>query len=132
MKSKIEIVKSELKELKSLAHKIESMIKAQKTFDKLKNDVLSCDSVSVGAKKRFVKKCSKISLEKAIDRYADLAIKYSNLIKGLSDFEQAIFIECYINGSTYTTIALKFNYSEEGIRKRLKKIIVKIAERYVS
>lgn len=131
MEKKIKIVKAELNELKLLAQKIKSIIEAQKTFDKLQSDVLSCDVISTEAKKRFAKKCSKISLQKTIDRYTALAEKYSNLIKELSDFEQAIFIEAYINGTTCVNIALKFDYSEEGIRKRLKKIIIKIAERYV-
>lgn len=126
MKNKAQ-VHSDLNRLKELSHKIQYFADAELKLNKL-CVVIEQSSASQRAKSRFNSCIKKISLQKHLEEYNDLMTKYSSLAKErLEPLERAIFIDAYINGATLKEIAEKAHYSESGVKKKLDKIIIKIA-----
>ena len=126
MKNKAQ-VHSDLNRLKELSHKIQYFADAELKLNKL-CVVIEQSSASQRAKSRFNSCIKKISLQKHLEEYNDLMTKYSSLAKErLEPLERAIFIDAYINGATLKEIAEKAHYSESGVKKKLDKIIIKLA-----
>ena len=132
MKNKIELVKSELKELKSLANRVKLALNSQDTFLKLQKEIFKSKKLSDKQRSKLCEKWSKTSLKTAIGKYIDLAFKYNRLTADFSRLDQTVFYEAYINGTSITAIAKQFYYSYEAVRKRLKKIKCLLADKYVS
>ena len=52
-----------------------------------------------------------------------MAMELANeILGGLSDLEQEIYIEALFEGSSYTDLAEKFNMTEEAVRKHVSRI----------
>lgn len=54
--------------------------------------------------------------------------KYQIATKSLDPINLAIFTERIINGKTFYQIGFSLGYSEEGVRKRWRKIIAELAK----
>ena len=123
----IALTRNDLNRLKELSHKIQYFAEAELKLNKL-CVVIEHSSASSKAKSRFNGCIKKVSLQKHLEEFNDLMIKYSSLAKErLEPLERAIFIDAYINGATLKEIAEKTYYSESGIKKKLDKIIIKLS-----
>ena len=121
-------IHNDLNRLKELAKKIQYFADAELKLNKL-CVVIEQSSASQKAKSRFNSCIKKVSLQKHLEEFNDLMTKYSSLAKKhLDPLERAIFIDAYINGATLKEIAEKTYYSESGIKKKLDKIIIKLAK----
>ncbi len=126
---KIDEVKKDLKNLKSYTHAISKLKETQethimrikmlermeenpkiKTIIKRERELLSTLDVA-----------TKISEAQAIEE------KYMDIIMALDPFDRSIILDAYINGLPYWKIGMSIGYSEEGVRKKISKIIKSIA-----
>lgn len=121
-------VHNDLNRLKELSKKIQFYAEAELKLNKL-CVAIEHSSASSKAKSRFNSCIKKVSLQKHLEEFNSLMLKYSALAKErLEPLERAIFIDTYINGATLKEIAEKTYYSESGIKKKLDKIIIKLAK----
>lgn len=126
MKNKTQ-VHNDLNRLKEISHKIKYFADAELKLNKL-CIIVEQSSASGKAKSRFNSCIKKVSLQKHLEEFNDLMVKYSSLAKErLEPLERAIFIDAYINGATLKEIAEKTYYSESSIKKKLTKIISKLS-----
>lgn len=127
MKNKAQ-VHNDLNRLKELSKKIQFCADAELKLSKFYNAVEK-SSASEKAKSRFYHSIEKVSLRKHLEEFNDLMTKYSSLAKKYLDhLERAIFIDTYINGAPLSEIAQKTHYSVSSIKKKLDKIIIKLAK----
>ena len=121
-------VHNDLNRLKELSKKIQFYADAELKLNKL-CVVIEHSSASSKAKSRFNSCIKKVSLQKHLEEFNDLMTKYSSLAKKhLDPLERAIFIDTYINGAPLSEIAQKTHYSVSSIKKKLDKIIIKLAK----
>ena len=120
-------VHNDLNRLKELSKKIQFYADAELKLNKL-CVVIEHSSASSKAKRRFNSCIKKVSLQKHLEEFNSLMLKYSSLAKErLEPLERAIFIDTYINGAPLKEIAEKAHYSESGIKKKLDKITSKLS-----
>ncbi len=121
-------VHNDLNRLKELSKKIQYLAGAEQKLSKL-HSAIEQSSASEKAKSRFNSCIKKISLQKHLEEFNTLMLKYSKSAKErLEPIERAIFIDTFINGTPIKEIAEKTHYSESGIKKKLDKITSKLAK----
>lgn len=126
---KIDLVRSELTELRKLARYIEYITSTQKALLKRKETVSALSKKLNEQKNISSIKRQNSGLKKSILRYKELLKKYSQFAEiSLSIIEQTLFFDYYVNLSPLETIAGKLHYSVSGIKKKIKVIIIKLAE----
>lgn len=120
---KREQIKSDLRQIRHLSHSIDTKISAKERLERQK--VLLKDAAETDKIERVI---SSLHIDEHIAKATTLEEKYISAIQKLSPTEQIIIVDSYINGLTYWQIGEKIGYSESGIKKRVNKIIEKIAE----
>ena len=91
---------------------LERMEKSDKTEELIKKEQRLLSSLDFTAK---------------IDKALILESKYMEIITSLNPLDRTIILDAYINGLPYWKIGTSLGYSEEGIRKKISKIIKSIA-----
>ena len=69
-----------------------------------------------------------VDLAKCLQASAEIREKYIDAISKLDVENQTILIDSFVNGMSYRSIGRKLSYSEETIKKRVKKSIRQIVE----
>lgn len=130
MKSKINIVRKDLRALKSTSHAITRLIEAQgihfvriKALEKLPKsktvDILIEQERALAQDN---------GLEGQIEKSAKLEKKYSRALASLDVTDRAMVTDCFIKGEPYYKVAMNYGFSEGGLRKRIDRLIVQIAK----
>ena len=123
-------VKKDLRELKKYTHAIKQLESAQRTH---MARIKLLESVEGGDKiKRLIEREKALILStkapEVIEYACALEEKYMAVINSLPLIDRGIIVDCVINGTPYWKIGLQIGYSEEGVRKKISKIIAKIAQ----
>ncbi len=123
-------VKKDLRELKKYTHAIKQLEIAQKThLARIK--LLEAMQGSARACELIEKERALLSSDKPlylIESAIELEGKYRDAINALPLVDRGIIVDAFINGKPYWKIGTEIGYSEEGVRKRVSKIISKIAQ----
>ena len=123
-------VKSDLKNLRKAIKIIDAVMEAEnkhiKRLELLK--FLGQDEFTREEIERTERILQCYDAAKYISEANRLEEKYMGVINALEPIDRTIVLEGYINGNPYWKIGMKIGYSEEGIRKRMAKIIKQIAE----
>ena len=130
MKSKINIVRKDLRALKSTSHAITRLIEAQgihfvriKALEKLPKsktvDILIEQERALAQDN---------GLAGQIEKSAELEKKYSRALSSLDVTDRAMVTDCFIKGEPYYKVAMDYGFSEGGLRKRIDRLIVQIAK----
>ena len=126
---KIDEVKKDLKNLR-LYNRSVSKLKELKTTHEMRIKMLEKMGESEKAKEIIEREkalVSSLDFATKIDKALSLEEKYMGFITSLDPLERDIIIDTYINGHPYWKIGLEIGYSEEGVRKKVSKIIKGIA-----
>ena len=127
-KEKLQRVKTDLKELKKTVHLINTMIRTRNEYLYRIKLLSSLHREKSRAEARALTKALELmNIEEQIERANKTKEKYISAIYALPLTDKAIAIDYFLNGTPAVKIALSLSYSEDGIRKRLPKIINKIA-----
>lgn len=122
-------VRDDLRRLRKITHSIEAEMRSKELNEKRlellkRNEDKNKDEI---AKIEGILRC--IRLEEHIARASELEQRYMDAINALEEpLDRAIILRGYVNGEAYWKIARDIGYTEDGIKKRVKKIIDKIAK----
>ncbi|MBQ3018094.1 MAG: hypothetical protein IJD89_04025 [Clostridia bacterium] len=122
-------VKKDLRELKKLTHAsraIESAVDTHLARIKTLKNLPSSERISTLISKEEELLKSLNTLGKIEDAQL-LENKYMEAIMSLDPTDKTIALNTYINGVPYWKTGIELGFSEEGVRKRITKIIKKIA-----
>lgn len=125
----IEEVKKDLNELRKLTHAIKSLESAANTHKsriKLLSSLAQTDKIKelISKEEELLKN---IYGADKIEKAQSLEKIYMNAIMSLDPTDRSIALNTYINGLPYWKTGLEVGYSEEGVRKRIAKIVKQIA-----
>lgn len=124
-------VKSDLKNLKKAIKAIDAIMDAEnkhiKRLELLK--FLGQDEFTREETERTERILKTYDASKYISEANKIEEKYMGIINTLDPLDKTIILDGYINGNPYWKIGMRVGYSEEGIRKRVAKIIKLIAEK---
>lgn len=125
----IKEVKKDLNELRKLTHAIKSLESAANTHkSRIK---LLCALAQTDKIKELISKeeelLKNIYGADKIEKAQSLEKIYMNAIMSLDPTDRSIALNTYINGLPYWKTGLEVGYSEEGVRKRIAKIVKQIA-----
>ena len=123
-------VKNDLRELKKQVHAIKSLEIACKTHEariKLLSRLPKTNKTEelLRNEERLV---SELNAEYAFERAQELEKRYIGAISTLSPTDKAIMVSAFFSGEPYWKIGTELGFSEEGIRKRINKIVSAIAK----
>ena len=123
-------VKKDLRELKKHTHAVKQLESAQRMhFARIK--LLEALPKSEKTENLIEKEkllISSIDYQGVIEKSCTLEEKYMAAINTLPLVDRGMIVDAFINGTPYWKIGLEIGYSEEGVRKRVSKIISKIAQ----
>ncbi len=123
-------VKKDLRELKIHTHALKKLEMAQNThlarIKMLQRLEPTKEILSLIEKEKSLIKA--IDAEGRIKRAQELEEKYLDLLMALDPLDRSIMIDAFINGVPYFKIGLEIGYSDEGVRKKISKIIKKLAQ----
>ena len=118
-------IKKDLRQLKKTIHIIEAQREARERYEK-RIEALSRLAPTEKIKEQIEttkKIISLMDVDRYIDEASQLEEKYINAINTLSPIDKTIITESFLNGKPYWKIGLSLGYSEEGIRKKIDKIL---------
>ena len=125
----IKEVKKDLNELRKLTHAIkaiESAANMHKSRIKLLCNLAPSDKI----KELILKEEELLKTIYSADKIEEtqrLEKSYMNAIMSLDPTDRSIALNTYINGLPYWKTGLEVGYTEEGVRKRIAKIVKQIA-----
>lgn len=129
--AKIETVKKELRSLKNTNAIIRALERTQlshiKRIEMLRR--LDPSPQVLEAIKREEAMLGQLNISKYINESRTTEERYIDAINTLEPVDKAIILDSYINGRAYWQIGQKIGFSEEGVRKRVKKIISTLADK---
>lgn len=128
--SKINKVKRDLRALKSSSHAIERLIEAQGIrFVRIRALEAMPKSERITALiKKEREKINDPGLAREIEKNEVLERQYMSAISALDLTDRAIVTDCYLKGEPYYKLAMDYGFSESGMRKKLDRLIEKIAK----
>ena len=122
-------VRKDLRELKKHAHAIEKLQRVYQTHEariKMLKRLGENDKVKALIEKEE-SYISSIKLCEEIDNARLLEEKYMGAIVKLDPIDKSIILDACINGTPYWKVGYELGFSEEGVRKRINKILKAIA-----
>ena len=126
---KIEEVKRDLKSLKNYTLAINKLRETQETHImriKMLEKMQKSEKIN-SIIERERKLLSDLNIATKISEAQEIEEKYMKTILSLSPLDRSIILDAYINGQAYWKIGVAIGYSEEGVRKKISKIIKNIA-----
>lgn len=125
----IKEVKRDLNELRKLTHAIkaiESAADTHKSRIRLLSSLAQTDKIKELISKEEELLKSIYGADK-IEETQSLEKAYMDAIMSLDPTDRSIALNTYINGLPYWKTGLEVGYTEEGVRKRIAKIVKQIA-----
>ncbi|MBO5339226.1 MAG: hypothetical protein J6A96_05955 [Clostridia bacterium] len=126
---KAEEVKKDLKSLKNYTLAINKLRETQETHImriKMLEKMQKSEKIN-SIIERERKLLSDLDIATKISEAQEIEEKYMKTILSLSPLDRSIILDAYINGQAYWKIGVAIGYSEEGVRKKISKIIKNIA-----
>lgn len=120
-------IRRDLRSLRRLTHRINILLDAE-TRHRAR---LACLEMHGGADtdcNRLKTVIAALNTRDCINRATDIEVRYMTALMALEEVDRIILIDGYINGRAYWQIGRELGYSEDGIRKRAKAAIEKLAE----
>ena len=123
-------VKKDLRELKKHTHAIKQLESAQRMhlarIKLLEALPKSEKTENLIEKEKLL--ISSIDYQGVIEKSCTIEEKYMAAINALPLPDRGMIVDAFINGTPYWKIGLEIGYSEEGVRKKISKIISKISK----
>ena len=123
-------VRSDLRLLRKIQHSIDIQLEVEEGHKK--RLVLLMEKKQTQSVQEDINKLqdiiSKLNTEEYISRALAIEAKYIDAINKLEPLDRTIIMDGYINGKAYWKLGNKIGYTEQGIQKRVNKILVNIAK----
>ena len=131
MEKKIRQIRSDLRELRKLAHSIESSLAVKETHERRKAYLCSLEQTAeiVQEVERLNRVLASLRIEECIAKSSTLELKYMAAIGSLDRLDKSIILEGYINGKPYWKIGKETGYSERSIQRRANAAIEQLARK---
>ena len=125
----IERIKKDLRELKKTTHLVEALIGAKKNYLKRIRELKGLHRIQKREKLETLERLYEaVEVEPYIIKIEEYIEGYHEAIESLGITDRAVVIDYFVNGIPAWKIGARLGYSEDGIRKRLKGCIIKIAD----
>lgn len=123
-------IKKDLRKLRKLAHSIEVASTVKERHVKRKEILMQSEQTEdvLSEIARIDRVLATLRIEEHIKQATALEERYMEAISRLDPLDKTIILDGYINGKAYWKIGRDIGYTEDGIKKRVAKIIEKIAE----
>ena len=130
MTAKVQKIKKELRRLRTLTHSIEATLRMKELHERRLEALSKVQSTPevLSEKTRLKRLISSASIERESSEASALELKYMTAINSLEPIDKAILLDGYINGKPYWKIGRDIGYSEDGVKKRARLALVKLAE----
>ena len=129
MKQKIEKIRSDLRELRKLTHAINAMLDLKKSREERRTYLVSLGTPEVCSEIDHIDTVLRtLKIEQIIAEASALELKYMSAINTLESIDKTIILEGYINGVPFWKIGKQLGYSEDGIKKRAHRALLRLAE----
>ena len=126
MKSKKEIQK-DLRNLRKASRAVEAKLRVKESHER-RRAYLEERKAPASELLRIANFIDSLDIEGSIRRASELENRYMEAINGLDDIDKTIILDGYINGKPYWKIGREIGYTEDGIKKRVSKILERLAE----
>jgi len=128
--AKVQKIKKELRRLRTLTHSIEATLRMKELHERRLEALSKVQSTPevLSEKTRLKRLISSASIERESSEASALELKYMTAINSLEPIDKAILLDGYINGKPYWKIGRDIGYSEDGVKKRARLALVKLAE----
>ena len=130
MKSKINMVRRDLRALKSNSHAITRLVEAQGIhFVRIRAlEALPKSKKTEEIIKKEREIIDDLGLAQQIEKTAELEKRYMGALATLDTTDRAMVTDCFIKGEPYYKVAMDYGFSEGGLRKRIDRLVVQIAK----
>ena len=131
MKSKINIVKRDLRLLKKNSHAVKRIIEIQglhfKRISALeKMEKSEENKVIIKREKEIIQR---LRLKEVMAESAEIERKYLSALDTLHPRDKAMVLDCFVVGMPYWKLGAEYGYSEEGVRKHINALIRELASK---
>lgn len=126
---KIERIKKDLRRLSKLSHSIEVSLTMKERHEKRRELLLQGDQTeeTLAEISKIDRVLSSLRIKEYIKEATALEERYMGAISRLEPLDKTIILDGYVNGKAYWKIGRDIGYTEDGIKKRVKKSIEKLA-----
>ncbi len=130
MTAKAQTVKKELRKLRTLTHSIEATLRTRELHERRRAVLREREQTPevLAELLRLERIISAMSIEAESRAASELEHKYMAAISSLEPIDKTIILDGYINGKPYWKIGRDIGYSEDGVKKRARLALVKLAE----
>ena len=129
MVKKLEKIRRELRDLRRIAHSIETMLTLK---DRHQRRIAYLTELGTAEALSEVEKIKTLldgfKIEESIAKVNEIESRYMGAIGQLETVDRTIIIEGYINGKPYWKIGKEMGYSEDGIKKRARRALEKLSD----
>ena len=129
MVKKLEKIRRELRDLRRIAHSIETMLTLKERHQRriaYLREIGTPEAISEIEKIKTL--LDGLKIEESIAKVIDIESRYMGAIGQLETVDRTIIIEGYINGKPYWKIGKEMGYSEDGIKKRARRALEKLSD----
>ena len=130
MTAKAQTVKKELRKLRTLTHSIEATLRTRELHERRRAALREREATAEVKSEllRLERIIAAMSIEAESRAASELELKYMTAINSLEPIDKTIILDGYINGKPYWKIGRDIGYSEDGVKKRARLALVKLAE----
>ena len=131
MTAKAQTVKKELRKLRMLTHSIEATLRTRELHERRRAALREREATAEVKSEllRLERIIAAMSIEAESRAASELELKYMTAINSLEPIDKTIILDGYINGKPYWKIGRDIGYSEDGVKKRARLALVKLAEK---
>ena len=131
MTAKAQTVKKELRKLRTLTHSIEATLRTRELHERRRAALREREATAEVKSEllRLERIIAAMSIEAESRAASELELKYMTAINSLEPIDKTIILDGYINGKPYWKIGRDIGYSEDGVKKRARLALVKLAEK---
>ena len=131
MTAKAQTVKKELRKLRTLTHSIEATLRTRELHERRRAALREREATAEVKSEllRLERIIATMSIEAESRAASELELKYMTAINSLEPIDKTIILDGYINGKPYWKIGRDIGYSEDGVKKRARLALVKLAEK---
>lgn len=130
MTAKVQKIKKELRRLRTLTHSIEATLRTRELHERRRAALQEREATAEVKSEllRLERIIAAMSIEAESRAASELELKYMTAINSLEPIDKTIILDGYINGKPYWKIGRDIGYSEDGVKKRARLALVKLAE----
>lgn len=131
-KERLEEIRRELREIRKLQHRVTVM---QSVRERYESRIAVLESMEwTDEREKLIadlrKNSAALGIEDAIREATELESRYMGALARLDGQDRAILLDGYLCGKPYWKIGMELGYSEDGVKKRVRRALERL-EKYL-